>query len=99
MPNVKIEPMDDECCGGPIKEYKNYPYGTNLEFEGELAEALGVDGFSAGDMVEVRAFAFVKRKSEESEGEGDIEKDLRLQLTDVSLTKTASDRIKTLYGD
>ncbi len=99
MPDVKIEPMDDVCCGGPIKEYKNYPYGTSLEFDGELAEALGVDGFSAGDLVEVRAFAFVKRKSEESEGEGDIEKDLRLQLTNISLTKTAPDRIKTLYGD
>lgn len=98
MPNVKIEPMDDVCCDGPIKEHKNYPYGTSLEFESELAEALGVDDFSAGDLVEVRAFAFVKRKSEESEGEGDTEKDLRLQLTDITLTKTSSDRIKTLYG-
>lgn len=97
MPNVKIEPMDDVCCPS-TKEYKNYPYGTGLDFDGELAEALGVDDFSAGDLVEVRAFAFVKRKSEESEGEGDIEKDLRLQLTDVTLTKTSSDRIKTLYG-
>ncbi len=95
----KIEPMNDECCGGPIKEYKNYPYGTSLEFEGEAAEALGVDGFSAGDLVEVRAFAFIKRKSEESEGEGDIEKVLRLQLTDVHVAVTSSDRAKTLYGD
>lgn len=97
---AKIEPMNDECCPGPIKEYKNYPYGTSLEFEGDLAEALNVDSHSAGDVVEIRAIAFVKRKSENVEGEGDdAEKELRLQLTDVTLTKTSADRVKTLYGD
>ena len=98
MPHTKIEPTDDVCCGGPIKEYKNYPYGTSLEFDGELAEALSVDDYSAGDLIEIRAFAFVKRKSEDSEGEGEIEKEFRLQLTDVTLTKTSADRVKTLYG-
>lgn len=98
--SVKIKPMDDECCGGHIKEYKNYPYGTSLEFEGELAEALNVDHYSAGDLVEVRAFAFVKRKSEESEGEGDVDKQLRIQLTEVTFSKAPNDRVKTLYpGD
>lgn len=97
MPHTKIEPMNDECCPSST-EYKNYPYGTSLEFDGELAEALSVDSYSAGDLVEVRAFAFVKRKSEDSEGEGEVEKEFRLQLTDVTLTKTSADRVKTLYG-
>lgn len=96
--SVEIKPIDDECCPS-TSEYKNYPYGTNLEFEGELAEALNVDGYSAGDVVEIRALAFIKGKSERSEGAGeDAEKELRLQLTDVDLTKTSVDRVKTLYG-
>lgn len=97
---VKIEPMDQECYP-ECKEYKNYPYGTNLEFTGDLAEALNVDDYSAGDLVEVRALAFVKRKSEDSEGDGDVEKEFRLQLTEVNLTKASSNpgRIEVLYGD
>jgi hypothetical protein len=94
----KIEPIDLECCPDTT-EYKNYPYGTSLEFEGDLAEALNVDGHSAGDRVEIRAVAFVRGKSERSEGEGDVEKELRLQLTDITLAKVSGDRVNILYSD
>lgn len=96
--SVEIKPMDDECCGGPIKEYKNYPYGTSLEFKGELAEALNVDHYTGGELVEIRALAFIKGKSEQVEGVGEKpEKELRIQLTEVTLSKAPNDRVKTLY--
>jgi len=76
-----------------------YPYGTMLSFEGDMAEALSVDSYSAGDVVEVRAFAVVKRKSEESE-EGEVEKCLHLQLTSVKLAKSqTNDRAEQMYGE
>lgn len=98
---VEIKPTDDECCPS-TKEYKNYPYGTSLELEGELAESLDVDHYSGGELVEIRALAFVKRKSEQVEGAGEKpEKELRLQLTELTLSKAHNpgERVKTLYGD
>ena len=96
---AEIKPLSSEdmaCCPS---DYKDYPYGTSLEFEGGLAEELNVDDYSAGDVVEVRAKAFIRNKSERTEGEEeDVKKELRLQLTEVNLVKV-SDRVKTLYGD
>lgn len=77
-----------------------YPYGTMLSFEGDMAEQLSVDSYNAGDVVEVRGFAVVKRKSEEAEEEGEVEKCLHLQLTSVKLSKSqTSDRAEQMYGE
>ena len=92
-----VKPMEpgEMCC----KDSPMYPYGTRLEFEGDLAEELGVDNFSAGETVEVRATAFVREKSEESDDGKEVEKELCLQLTEVTVKKAPKDRASVLYEE
>lgn len=80
----------DEAMGIESGPDQMYPMGTRLQFEGDLAKALGVDNLRAGDIIEVRGIAFVEERSEESDGAGTIEKELCLQLTDVNLRKQVS---------
>ena len=100
------EAYEGECCvegeGG-----KHFPYGTSLSFADDLADEVGFDNLSLGDVVEVRALAFVKRKmtSEESEkGEsegGDMEestKRIELQLTSADVLPQSPDRATQMYG-
>jgi len=96
---VDIKKESDEDLPMPSTD-GYYPYGTMLSFEGDMAEELSVDSYSAGDVVEVRAFAVVKRKSEEAEEEGEVEKCLHLQLTSVKLSKSqTNDRAEQMYGE
>lgn len=97
---MKIKPTDSESCA--YNPTAQYPCGTSIELEGELAVGAGYDKFKAGDMVEVRCIAYVKQKSERSEkdeGEGEIKKRLCLQLTDIETKKTKADVVKQLYGN
>lgn len=85
--------MGVTCCS----DDNHYPYGTSLSFDDELVEELDAGNLAAGDVVEVRGFAFVDSKSEHSNTEGS-NKSIRLQMTSVKLTRETDDRINTLYG-
>jgi len=98
---VKIEKVKPE--GMPSGEYQgDYPYGTRLEFEGDMVEELELDKLSAGDTVSIRATATVKRKTEKVDQDGDeedVEKEVTLQLTSVAVAKSNTDKVKALYGE
>lgn len=63
-----------------------YPYGTSLDFDDDMIEELGAENLAVGDVVEVRAFAFVNRKSEHTSTDHSS-KSLGLQLTSVKLSR------------
>jgi len=84
---------NDVCCSNG----DHYPWGTSLRLESELIEELGVDSLAVGDIVEVRAFAFVDSKSEHSNTESS-EKTIGLQLTTLKVRREEGDRAERLYG-
>lgn len=95
---VKIKKQSHEsegmvCCS----DGDHYPYGTSLSFEDEMIAELGAENLSVGDIVEVRGFAFVDRKSEHSSTDHSS-KSIGLQLTTVKLRREESDRAETMYG-
>ena len=75
----------------------HYPYGTRLNFDNDLIDELDIGQLVPGDVVEVRAFAFVNSKSEYSTEENS-DKDMSLQLTSVKVRREVSDKAKELYG-
>ena len=75
----------------------SYPYGTQLDFRDDLADALGFDKLEVGSVVSVSGTAFIQRKSSYDDGEG-AENSFCIQLTDVNL-KPSKDRAKVLYPD
>ena len=81
------------CCS----DENYYPYGTSLSFDNDLIEELGADKLAVGDIVEVRGYAFVERKSENSDAVG-TRKSLGIQLTTIKLQRETGDRIEQLYG-
>ena len=85
--------LNTVCCS----DGDYYPYGTSLELRNEMIEDMGVEALSVGDIVEVRGFAFVERKSEHQDGDGS-EKNMSLQLTQLKVRREESDRAETLYG-
>lgn len=95
---VKIKKQSHEsdgmvCCSD--NEY--YPYGTSLNFDNDMIEELGVDNLAVGDIVEVRGYAFVERKSEHSDADGS-NKNVGIQFTSLKLQRETGDRIEQLYG-
>ncbi len=75
----------------------HYPYGTSLSFDDELIEELDIENAAVGDIFEVRAFAFVDHKSENTSADHS-HKSISLQLTTVKLRREESDRAEQLYG-
>jgi len=95
---VKIKKQSHEydgmvCCS----DGEHYPYGTSLSFDNDLIEELGIENLAVGDIVEVRGFAFVERKSEHSTAEHS-DKSIGIQLTTIKLQRETGDRIEQLYG-
>lgn len=92
---IKKESSSDSitCCS----DGNRYPWGTSLQFSDELLDELGIDKLAIGDIVEVRAFAFVDSKSEHSNREN-AEKTIGIQLTTVKLRREEGDRAEVLYG-
>ena len=75
----------------------HYPWGTSISLETEMVDSLGVSALSVGDVVEVRAFAVVERKSEHEDGDG-VDKSMCIQLTQLKVNRTNSDAADELYG-
>lgn len=75
----------------------HYPFGTQLRFEDEMIEELEAGNLAVGDIVEIRAFAFVDSKSEHIDTDSSS-KHLSIQLTTIKLRREDSDRAEQLYG-
>lgn len=95
---VKIKKQSYEsdgmvCCS----DGDHYPYGTSLRFDKDMIEELGIDSLAVGDVVEIRAFAFVDSKSEHSNTEYS-DKTVGLQLTSIKVKREEGDRAEQLYG-
>ncbi len=86
--------MGVTCCS----DGDYYPYGTGLSFDDDLVDELNAGNLAAGDVVEIRGFAFVDSKSEHNSTEGSS-KSIRLQLTSIKLERETDDRIQQLYGE
>lgn len=95
---VKVKKQSSEsegmvCCS----DDSYYPYGTSLSLEDEMIEELGAENLAVGDVVEVRAFAFVDRKSEHA-SMGHSNRTMGLQMTAIKIRREEDDRAKQLYG-
>lgn len=93
---VKIEKESHEsnlCCEGDY-----YPYGTELRFEDEMIERLGLGNLAPGDEVEVRAHAFVASTYDRNSVDGEGHKSVEVQLTSIKIKRAESDRAEVLYG-
>lgn len=95
---VKIKKQSHEsdgmvCCS----DGEHYPYGTSLSFDDEMIEEIGIDNLAVGDIVEVRGYAFVERKSEHSDTDRS-HKSVGVQFTTIKLQRETGDRVEQLYG-
>lgn len=95
---IKIKKESNGSLLSTSSDGSSYPFGTSLHLQDELLEELSMDGLGVGDVVEVRAFAFVDSKSEHSDKDSS-EKSIRLQLTSIELRRDDSDKAQQLYGD
>jgi len=96
---VKIKKQSNEseglCCRS---DGDYYPWGTEINFEDEMVEELGMESLAVGDIVEVRGYAFVDRKAESSSTNHGSSKSVGLQLTSLKIHRDSSDRAEKLYG-
>lgn len=91
------------------KEYAAslYSYGTTIDLDGEVVEALGLNGqLAAGQKVTIQAIGVVIRRSEELEAGDDSDgKDTHvcIQLTDIEVKQSGkadtSAAATMLYGE
>ena len=91
--NKESSSMGVTCCS----DENYYPYGTSLSIDDDLVDDLDAGNLAVGDVVEIRAYAFVDSKSEHSDSAGS-NKSIRLQLTSMKVDRESDDRIKQLYG-
>lgn len=82
------------CCS----DGDYYPYGTSLSFENEMVDELNIGALAVGDVVEIRGYAFVDRKSEHSSKNHNT-KDVSFQVTSLKVTRETDDVVTQLYGD
>ncbi len=95
---VKIKKESCESDGMvSCSDGSHYPYGTSLSFDDDMIEELELGGMAVGDLVEVRGYAFVDRKSEHSSTEHS-HKSIGLQLTSVKVQRETGDRVEQMYG-
>jgi len=76
----------------------HYPYGTELHFDDDTLEALGID-LKAGQKMEIKAEGFVERRTDEAEEGEEPETHLCIQLTAIDVQAKGPDRVSALYGD
>lgn len=76
----------------------DYPYGLSLHLCDEVVTALAAGNLKPGDEVDLRGFALVT-STNTSEDMEDTDKSINLQLTSLSLSKKASDRVKSMYPE
>ena len=94
---VKIEKESFSDGMMTASDGRHFPFGLSLRLENELVEELDVSALAVGDIVEVRGFAFVERKSEHEDEDGS-EKSMSLQMTFIKVKRETSDAAEQLYG-
>ena len=95
---VKIKKQSHESDGMVwCSDGDHYPYGTSLSFDKDMIDQLGAENLAVGDIVEIRGFAFVDRKSEHSSTEHS-DKNIGIQFTSIKLQRETGDRAEQLYG-
>lgn len=91
MPMVSLKRVDEHREAEVYKE-SEYHYGTTIDLDGEIVEALGLNGaLAAGQKVTIQAMGVVIRRSEEIEaGDDSNGKDtyVCIQLTDIEVKQT-----------
>jgi hypothetical protein len=96
---VKIKKESESGRGlSTASDGSYYPYGTSLNFDDDIIDELGIGALGIGDVVEVRGFAFVDRKSEHS-SKDHSSKNISLQFTSIKIDRETDDRAVQLYGD
>lgn len=98
---VKIEKDDNNrpsLVG--MESEKEYPYGTQLDFDADMMKKLNVDDLEVGTEVIVSGMAVVKSRSEHKSDSGEDSKRMCFQMTEIDLRteKEIKDRVGTLYG-
>lgn len=94
---VKVEKESFSDGMTTASDGRHFPFGTSLRFENDMIEELDIGALAVGDIVEVRGFAFVERKSEHEDEDGS-EKSLGLQMTFIKVKRETDDRAEQLYG-
>ena len=88
MPMVSLKEVHEHREAEVYKE-SEYGYGTTIDLDGEVVEALGLNGaLAAGQKVTIQAMGVVIRRSEEVEaGDDSNGKDtyVCIQLTDIDV--------------
>lgn len=92
---IKKETSDEQAIAS---DGNYYPYGTSLSFQDDMVDELGVGDLAIGDVVEIRAYAFVESKSEHASKEHSS-KSVSLQITSIKISREDDDRVKQLYGE
>lgn len=92
---IKKDSGSEVCCAS---DGEHYPYGTRLSFESDLIDELGLDALSVGDVVMVKAIAFVESKSVHESGSMK-HKDVGIQLTAIKINRDDVDMVDKLYGE
>lgn len=95
--HVKIKKESSSHNSVVGSDGSHYPFGMSLHIEDDLMEELAAGNLAVGDIVEVRAFAFVDSKSESSSADHS-HKSISLQLTTIKLDRKNDDRAEQLYG-
>lgn len=109
MPDGMVEIEKKRYGEALCSPESEYPYGTQLDFEGDLIDQLGLGGMEVGQIVHLVAVATVKSKSEHSNEEGS-NRQMCLQITHLSavgkdMKKPASSgmsmaaKVESMYGD
>lgn len=101
MVTIEKSPSDNEVTSTNYDDH--YPWGTSISLDDDMVQKLGLGNLNAGDVVEIRAFAFVESKSESqhrSDGETKTDSHMSFQMTKMKISESSdSDRAGQLYGD
>jgi len=88
---------DLTCCDMD----EGYPWGTAIRLRDENYDGVSADGMNVGDLVEIHAYAKVTEKSSRETGDGESDKSMEFQCTQISVSRrtTSDSPEEVLYGD
>jgi len=94
MAEVEIKKKQDTHPGELCCSEEYYPWGTSLEFEGDVLDGLGIfDNVAVDQEVQIIATAKVTRKNENTSSDQDgeeVRRSLSLQLVKVNIPAPAA---------
>jgi len=103
LTNMKMSKKEvkGDCCGEIASEQPRYPWGLGINLDEESITKLGITELpTVGDPKMIVAYVDVTETREEDSVGGKKRRNIRLQITDMSLEKKVKpNKLKTLYGD